>query len=75
MADTQRDARIDDGCWRKTATSHMTRTADEAVTAASVIGFPVALKAVGPMILHKTERQAVRLVEQRGGRSRCGAGL
>ena len=45
----------------KTATSQMTRTADEAVTAASVIGFPVALKAVGPMILHKTERQAVRL--------------
>ena len=45
----------------KTATSGMTRTADEAVAAASVIGFPVALKAVGPMILHKTERQAVRL--------------
>ena len=45
----------------KAATSQMTRTADDAVTAASVIGFPVALKAVGPMILHKTERQAVRL--------------
>jgi acetyl coenzyme A synthetase (ADP forming)-like protein len=45
----------------KTATSHMTKTADEAVAAASVIGFPVALKAIGPMILHKTERQAVRL--------------
>ena len=45
----------------KTATSQMTRTADEAVAAASVIGFPVVLKAIGPMILHKTERQAVRL--------------
>jgi len=45
----------------RTATSHMTRTPDEAVAAASVIGFPVVLKAIGPMILHKTERQAVRL--------------
>ena len=39
----------------------MTRNADEAVAAASVIGFPVVLKAIGPMLLHKTERQAVRL--------------
>jgi acetyl coenzyme A synthetase (ADP forming)-like protein len=44
-----------------TATARMTRSADEAVAVASVLGFPVALKAVGPLILHKTERQAVRL--------------
>jgi acetate---CoA ligase (ADP-forming) len=45
----------------RTASSQMTRTVDEAVAAASVIGFPSVLKAIGPMILHKTERQAVRL--------------
>lgn len=36
-------------------------SADEAVAAAAAIGFPVALKAVAPGLLHKTERQAVRL--------------
>ena len=60
----------------KTATSEMTRTADEAVAAASVIGFPVALKAVGPMILHKTERQAVRLnLNSEEAVRQCGIGL
>jgi acetyl coenzyme A synthetase (ADP forming)-like protein len=34
---------------------------DEAVQAASVIGYPVALKALGPTLLHKTERRAVSL--------------
>ncbi len=45
----------------RTATAKMTRTVDEAVAAATAIGVPVALKAIGPMLLHKTERQAVRL--------------
>jgi acetyl coenzyme A synthetase (ADP forming)-like protein len=34
---------------------------DEAVSAAEEIGFPVAIKAVGPAILHKTEVGGVRL--------------
>jgi len=45
----------------KTATARMTRNADDAVAAASSVGFPVVLKAIGPMLLHKTEHQAVRL--------------
>ena len=36
-------------------------TADEAVAEADRMGYPVALKAVGPALLHKTERNAVRL--------------
>jgi acetyl coenzyme A synthetase (ADP forming)-like protein len=35
--------------------------ADEAVAEADHMGYPVALKAVGPGLLHKTERNAVRL--------------
>jgi acetyl coenzyme A synthetase (ADP forming)-like protein len=35
--------------------------AEGAVAAAARLGFPVALKAIGPTMLHKTERQAVRL--------------
>jgi acetyl coenzyme A synthetase (ADP forming)-like protein len=35
--------------------------ADEAVAAAEQMGYPVALKVVGPALLHKTERNAVRL--------------
>lgn len=35
--------------------------ADEAVTAAAALGYPVALKAFGPTILHKTDVGAVRL--------------
>ena len=34
---------------------------DGAVAAAGAIGYPVALKALGPSLLHKTERQAIRL--------------
>lgn len=45
----------------ETAASRMTKSVGEAVAAASSIGFPVALKAVGPTLLHKTERQALRL--------------
>jgi acetate---CoA ligase (ADP-forming) len=36
-------------------------TAEDAVLAAEEIGFPVALKALGPTLLHKTERGAVVL--------------
>jgi acetyl coenzyme A synthetase (ADP forming)-like protein len=43
------------------APARLVSSADEAVAAASELGFPVALKAIGPTILHKTERQAVRL--------------
>ena len=34
---------------------------DEALQAASAIGYPVALKALGPTLLHKTEARAVCL--------------
>jgi acyl-CoA synthetase (NDP forming) len=43
------------------ASMRLVSNADEAVAAAASIGFPVALKAIGPTMLHKTERQAVRL--------------
>ncbi len=43
------------------APMRLARNADDAVTAAESVGFPVALKAIGPAMLHKTERQAVRL--------------
>jgi acyl-CoA synthetase (NDP forming) len=39
----------------------MTKNAEEAVAVASSIGFPIVLKAIGPLLLHKTEHQAVRL--------------
>jgi acetyl coenzyme A synthetase (ADP forming)-like protein len=42
-------------------TVRLARTADEAAAAARGLGFPVALKAVGPAILHKTEIGGVRL--------------
>jgi len=45
----------------RTAATRITRDAHEAVAAAASIGFPVVLRAIGPTILHKTERQAVRL--------------
>jgi acyl-CoA synthetase (NDP forming) len=45
----------------RTAAAQLATDADGAAAAASAVGFPVALKAVGPAILHKTERQAVRL--------------
>lgn len=37
------------------------RTEGDATLAASSIGYPVALKAFGPDIVHKTERRAIRL--------------
>ena len=37
------------------------RTSNEAVLAGSAVGYPVALKALGPTLLHKTERAAVAL--------------
>jgi acetate---CoA ligase (ADP-forming) len=45
----------------QSATMRLVRNADDAVIAAASVGFPVALKAIGPAMLHKTERQAVRL--------------
>ena len=45
----------------RTAAARLAGSIDEAVEAASAIGYPVALKAVGPTVLHKTERRAVCL--------------
>jgi acyl-CoA synthetase (NDP forming) len=45
----------------RTAPSRLVRTADEAVRAAAVLGFPVVLKAVGQTVVHKTELGGVRL--------------
>jgi acyl-CoA synthetase (NDP forming) len=44
-----------------TVESAAVAAADEAVAAAERMGYPVVLKAVGPALLHKTERNAVRL--------------
>jgi acyl-CoA synthetase (NDP forming) len=44
-----------------TAASRIVTTLDDALAAASQLGFPVALKALGPTLLHKTERRAVTL--------------
>lgn len=41
--------------------SMLASTIDEAVTAAERLGYPVAMKGVGPALLHKTELKAVRL--------------
>ena len=43
------------------AAARVATSAADAVSAAAAIGFPVALKALGPTLLHKTERGAVRL--------------
>jgi acetyl coenzyme A synthetase (ADP forming)-like protein len=53
------------------AQSEMVTSQDEAVAAASRLGFPIALKALGPTLLHKTERRAVmlNLVDDAGVRS------
>ena len=45
----------------QSAGSRVATTADDALTAATVVGYPVALKALGPTLLHKTERRAVSL--------------
>ena len=44
-----------------TAASRMVTNLPEALAAASQLGFPIALKALGPTLLHKTERRAVTL--------------
>ncbi len=41
--------------------SNMAASVDEAVAIAERLGYPVAIKAVGPSLLHKTEQKAVRL--------------
>jgi len=41
--------------------STLVSSIDEAVLAAERLGYPVAVKAIGPSLLHKTERKAVRL--------------
>jgi acyl-CoA synthetase (NDP forming) len=43
------------------AAARVTSDADAAARTASELGFPVALKALGPTLLHKTERRAVCL--------------
>jgi acetyl coenzyme A synthetase (ADP forming)-like protein len=44
-----------------TAATRTVTTVDDAVAEADRMGYPVALKAAGPTLLHKTERNAVRL--------------
>jgi acetate---CoA ligase (ADP-forming) len=44
-----------------TAPARMVRTAADAAAASRAMGQAVALKAIGPTLLHKTERQAIRL--------------
>jgi acetyl coenzyme A synthetase (ADP forming)-like protein len=44
-----------------TAPYRLVHSAADAVGAARAIGLPVALKGIGPTLLHKTERQALRL--------------
>jgi acetyl coenzyme A synthetase (ADP forming)-like protein len=48
-------------CGIASARSRVVTTAEAALAAASQLGFPVALKALGPTLLHKTERRAVTL--------------
>jgi acetyl coenzyme A synthetase (ADP forming)-like protein len=43
------------------APARVATSLDGALQAASVVGYPVVLKALGPTLLHKTERRAVRL--------------
>lgn len=44
-----------------TPRSHLAASIDEAVEAAGRLGYPVAVKAVGRELLHKTEHKAIRL--------------
>ena len=48
-------------CGIAVAETRLARTPDEAARAAAEIGFPVAMKAVGATLLHKTEIGGVRL--------------
>jgi acyl-CoA synthetase (NDP forming) len=43
------------------AASQVATIAEDALRAAAAVGYPVALKALGPTLLHKTERRAVAL--------------
>ncbi len=43
------------------AASNVAANVEQAVLAGSAVGYPVALKALGPTLLHKTERAAVAL--------------
>jgi acetate---CoA ligase (ADP-forming) len=43
------------------APSRVATTVDDALQAAAALGYPVVLKALGPALLHKTERHAVAL--------------
>ena len=43
------------------AAARVATSAADALSAAAAIGYPVALKALGPALLHKTERGAIRL--------------
>jgi acetyl coenzyme A synthetase (ADP forming)-like protein len=43
------------------AASRVVTTLDDAVQAAGTVGYPLALKALGPTLLHKTEHRAVQL--------------
>jgi acyl-CoA synthetase (NDP forming) len=45
----------------QTAPFRIARTRDDVLDAAADIGYPVVLKALGPALLHKTERRAVHL--------------
>jgi acetyl coenzyme A synthetase (ADP forming)-like protein len=44
-----------------TAASRVVTTLDDALAAASALRYPIAVKALGPTLLHKTERRAVAL--------------
>jgi len=50
-----------EACGIPVAASRIVTSLPEALAAASQLGFPVALKALGPTLLHKTERRAVTL--------------
>ena len=44
--------------------SHLAASVEEAVEAAVTLGMPVAVKAVGAELLHKTEHRALRLARE-----------
>ena len=56
-----------------TASAVVAETEEQAVAGAAQLGFPVALKAIGPTLLHKTERKAValNLADEAGVRRTC----
>lgn len=56
-----------------TPRSNLASSIDEAVERAMRLGLPVALKAVGPELLHKTEHKAIRLNLQTRGEVRLAA--